>query len=166
MPNILVVDDESNLRQVIGGVLRRAGYDVVEAGGVVAARAALRSGVFDLVVTDQKMPDGEGLDLLADCREADLSLPVVLLTAFATVELAVEAMRRGAFDVIPKPFLPEQVRAVVDRALEHTELSSAKTPCCARQLYGRASPIWSAIARRCENCARPWRALDRPVPRC
>ena len=122
MPNILVVDDESNLRQVIGGVLRRAGHDVVEAGGVVAARAALRSGVFDLVVTDQKMPDGEGLDLLADCREADLSLPVVLLTAFATVELAVEAMRRGAFDVIPKPFLPEQVRAVVDRALEHTEL--------------------------------------------
>lgn len=122
MPNILVVDDESNLRQVVGGVLRRAGHEVVEAGGVVAARAALRSAVFDLVVTDQKMPDGEGLDLLADCREADLSLPVVLLTAFATVELAVEAMRRGAFDVIPKPFLPEQVRAVVDRALEHTEL--------------------------------------------
>ena len=122
MASILVVDDESNLRHVLGGVLRTAGHQAVEAGGVAEARAALGTAVFDLVITDQKMSDGEGLELLAACREADPSLPVVLLTAFATVELAVEAMRRGAFDVIPKPFLPEQVRAVVDRALEHTEL--------------------------------------------
>ncbi len=122
MASILVVDDESNLRRILGGVLRAAGHQAVEAEGVAAARAALGTAVFDLVITDQKMPDGDGLELLAVCREADPSLPVVLLTAFATVELAVEAMRRGAFDVIPKPFLPEQVRAVVDRALEHTEL--------------------------------------------
>ena len=60
--------------------------------------------LFDAVITDQKMGDGEGLDVLAAAREADPALAVVFLTAFATVELAVESMRRGAFDFITKPF--------------------------------------------------------------
>jgi DNA-binding NtrC family response regulator len=74
------------------------------------------------VVTDQKMPDGQGLDVLARAREMDPCLAVVFLTAFATVELAVESMRQGAFDFITKPFQPQVVRATVRRACEHSEL--------------------------------------------
>jgi DNA-binding NtrC family response regulator len=78
--------------------------------------------VFECVLTDQRMKDGQGMDVLEACREADPSLPVVFITAYATVELAVEAMRQGAFDFLPKPFQPEQVRAVVRRACERTAL--------------------------------------------
>jgi len=127
LAHILIVDDESNLRKVLAGILRTAGHEVAEATGVATARATLASQLFDLVITDQKMPDGDGLSLLAACRESDPNLPVVLLTAFATVELAVEAMRQGAFDVIAKPFQPEQVAAVVSRAVEHTALRRENT---------------------------------------
>ena len=77
---------------------------------------------FDVVVTDQKMPDGEGLTVLASAHENDPTLPVILLTAVATIELAVESMRQGAFDFLTKPFQPEVVRATVRRACEHTRL--------------------------------------------
>ena len=74
------------------------------------------------MITDQKMPDGQGVDVLASARELDPALSVVFLTAFATVELAVESMRQGAFDFITKPFQPEVVRATAHRACEHTAL--------------------------------------------
>ncbi len=122
MARILLADDEIHLRRVLGTLLRGSGHEVVEAANAAAARHQLAGGVFDLLITDQKMPDGDGLGLLAAAREADPTLPVVLLTAFATVELAVEAMRRGAFDFIAKPFAPGTVEAVVRRALEHAEL--------------------------------------------
>ncbi len=95
---------------------------VTEAGGVTEAAAFLAANRYDAVVTDQKMPDGQGLDVLARAREADPSLAVIFLTAFATFELAVESMRQGAFDFITKPFQPDVVRATVRRACRHTEL--------------------------------------------
>ncbi len=122
MPRLLIVDDEAGIRRVLGSLLRLNGHEVVEAPGLTRACAELSGGVFDLVITDQKMQDGDGLAVLAACREADPTLPVVMLTAFATVELAVEAMREGAFDVLAKPFQPEQVEAVVARATERTAL--------------------------------------------
>ncbi len=122
MARILIVDDELNMRRILGSILRSEGHDVVEAGRVAEARAAFGASQFDLVVTDHRMPDGDGLSLLASCREVDPAVPVVLLTAYATVELAVDAMRQGAFDFIAKPFEPGTVRAVVARACERTEL--------------------------------------------
>ena len=122
MPRILIVDDEANARRILSAILHGQGYSVVEAGGVGAALEALASTQFDLVVTDQKMKDGEGLSILAACRDADPALPVVMLTAFATVDLAVEALRGGAFDFLTKPFAPEVVRAVVERGLERVRL--------------------------------------------
>lgn len=122
MARILIVDDEANMRRLLGAVLRSGGHEVVEAGGYQSACDELAASVFDLVITDQKMPDGDGLDLLAACQEVDPALPIVVLTAFATVELAVEAMRRGAFDFIAKPFNPDQVEAVVRRATERSAL--------------------------------------------
>ena len=122
MARILIADDEVNMRRILGSILRADGHDVVEVAGVREARAAFGASQFDLVVTDQRMPDGDGLTLLASFSEVDASVPVVLLTAYATVELAVEAMRQGAFDFIAKPFVPDTVRAVVKRACERTEL--------------------------------------------
>ena len=122
MARLLVVDDELNMRRILAAILQGDGHDVVEAAGVDEARKAFAASPFDLVVTDQRMSDGDGLSLLASCREVDPTVPVVLITAYATVELAVDAMRQGAFDVVPKPFVPEAVRAVVKRACERTEL--------------------------------------------
>lgn len=122
MSRILVVDDETNLRRILSVLLQADGHSVSEAAGRAEAVALLTAGPYDLVITDQRMPDGEGLDVLAAAREADAALPVVLLTAYATIELAVDAMRLGAFDFIAKPFVPDAVRAVVRRALERTSL--------------------------------------------
>jgi DNA-binding NtrC family response regulator len=122
MPRILVVDDEVNMRRVLASILEDDGQSVSEASGLSEAKALIESGVFECVLTDQRMKDGQGMDVLEACREADPSLPVVFITAYATVELAVEAMRQGAFDFLPKPFQPEQVRAVVRRACERTAL--------------------------------------------
>jgi len=122
LARILLVDDEDNIRRILGSVLRDDGHEIVEARTVGEALLVLRTGIYDLVITDQKMPDGEGLQIVDSCRDIDPALPVVMLTAFATIELAVEAMRRGTFDFITKPFQPDQVRAVVRRATERTLL--------------------------------------------
>ena len=122
MSRILIVDDERNMRKILASNLAQDKHQVTEAAGLAEARACLSANQFDAVITDQKMTDGEGLEVLACARELDPALSVVLLTAFATVELAVESMRQGAFDFITKPFQPEVVRATARRACEHTEL--------------------------------------------
>ena len=122
MGKILIVDDEPHLRRILVSNLKQAQHELVEASGVAEARRALGEQEFDALITDQKMGDGEGLDVLAAARDTDASLSVVFLTAFATIELAVESMRCGAFDFITKPFVPEVVLASAVRAIEHTRL--------------------------------------------
>jgi two-component system, NtrC family, response regulator HydG len=122
MWKVLIVDDEPHLRRILSSNLKQDHHEVIEAGSVNDARGALAEHTFDAIITDQKMGDGEGLDVLAAAREADPTLSVVFLTAFATIELAVESMRRGAFDFITKPFVPEVLLASVTRAIEHTRL--------------------------------------------
>ncbi|MBI5058873.1 sigma-54-dependent Fis family transcriptional regulator [candidate division KSB1 bacterium] len=122
MARILVADDESSARRVLGVILKEEGHTVIEAEGVERAFELFRSVPLDLVISDQKMPDGSGMALLASCREEDPTIPIVMLTAFASVELAVQAMREGAFDFLTKPYTPDVVRGVVRRAVERTEL--------------------------------------------
>ena len=93
-----------------------------EAGGVEDARKKIASREYDAVVTDQKMPDGTGLDVLRLVQQDDPSVSVVFLTAVGSIELAVESMRGGAFDFLTKPFLPEALRATAHRATDHTQL--------------------------------------------
>ncbi len=122
MARILLVDDEDNMRRILSVILREEGHTVTEAAGVQETLQQIARATFDLVLTDQKMPDGEGLAIIRACREADPLLPIVMLTAFATVDLAVEAMRQGAFDFLSKPFTPDVVKAIVHRATQHTAL--------------------------------------------
>lgn len=122
MARILIVDDEKNMRRILSTILQAERHVVVEAGGAKEAIEIVSATQFDLVITDQKMPDGDGLSVITACKDADPALPVVLLTAFATIDLAVEAMRQGAFDFVTKPFAPEVVLAVVKRAAERAEL--------------------------------------------
>ena len=122
MSRILIVDDEPHMRRILVSNLEQEGHQVTEAAGVKEARRVLGEYEFEAVITDQKMGDGEGLDVLAGAHDADPALSVVFLTAFATIELAVESMRRGAFDFITKPFVPEVLIASAVRAVEHTQL--------------------------------------------
>ncbi len=122
MGRILLVDDEPNMRRILASNLRQDQHQVWEANGIEEARRDLAANDFDVVVTDQKMPDGDGLAVLALAHETDATLPVILLTAVASIELAVESMRKGAFDFLTKPFQPDVVRATVRRACERTRL--------------------------------------------
>jgi DNA-binding NtrC family response regulator len=118
MGKILIIDDEVSMRRILSVILESDGHSIIEAAGVRSAIKLLSSNSFDLVITDKKMPDGDGIEIVNYCRENEPSLPVVMLTAFATVELAVETMQAGAFDFISKPFVPEVVTAVARRAVE------------------------------------------------
>lgn len=122
MGRLLIVDDEPNLRRVLSSDLRLDAHVVDEADGVTAAVPLLTERDYDVVITDQKMPDGDGLKVLSIAHESDPSVAVIFLTAVPTIELAVESMRQGAFDFISKPFNPEAVRATVRRACERTNL--------------------------------------------
>src|SRR4029077_8909642 len=122
MGRVLVVDDEPNMRRILASNLRQEQQQIWGAGGVEEAQRSLAANDFDVVITDQKMPDGEGLTVLASAGENDATLAVVLLTAVATIELAVESMRSGAFDFLTKPFQPEVVRATVRRACGRARL--------------------------------------------
>ncbi|PYX84023.1 MAG: hypothetical protein DMG70_08140 [Acidobacteria bacterium] len=122
MGRILIVDDEPNMRQTVASNLRQDGHEISEAVSVDEARSNLLANDFDAVLTRQPMPDGEGLTVLDAARENDPSLSVVLLTAVASLELAVEGLGQGAFDFLTMPFQLEVLRATARRACEHTAL--------------------------------------------
>ena len=122
-PHILLVDDESNVRRVLMALLEQAGYSAVSASSVDEAIDLVRSQDPDLVLTDLRMPGTDGMELLRRLREGFPEIPVVMLTAHGSVETAVEAMKRGAFDFLTKPFEKAQVLEVVGKALGQAERS-------------------------------------------
>jgi len=122
MAKVLIVDDEPGMRRILTVNLRRDSHVVVEASGATEAISLIGREDFDVVLTDHKMPDGSGLDVLRAVQEDDPTTSVIFLTAVGTLELAVESMRQGAFDFITKPFIPDVVRAAIRRASEHTAL--------------------------------------------
>ncbi|MBX7172060.1 MAG: sigma-54 dependent transcriptional regulator [Pyrinomonadaceae bacterium] len=149
MAKILIIDDEANMRRILSVILQDDNHTTMEAEGVGAALSLLSSNSFDLVITDKKMPDGDGIEIINYCREYEPSLPVIMLTAFATVELAVETMQAGAFDFISKPFVPEVVAAVARRAVERGSLvrenerlkEEAKRFALTDEILGESQPI-------------------------
>lgn len=119
---ILVVDDDRALSRTIALLLEGAGHAVATAGRVEEARAALSGGRFDLVITDLNLPGGTGLDVVTLTRERHPDTPVVVLTAYATVSTAVEAMKLGAYDYLTKPYENERLLQVTSNALGVAEL--------------------------------------------
>jgi NtrC-family two-component system response regulator AlgB len=113
--DLLLVDDEVGLRRTLRITLESMGHAVAEAGSGEQARELVRQAAFDLAFLDLRLGRELGLDLLPVLRAAAPPMGVVVMTAFATVDSAVEAMRRGAFDYLPKPFTPDQLRLVLQR---------------------------------------------------
>lgn len=122
MANILIVDDEKNIRSHLELYLRGLGHDAETAADGTAALAALERGSFDIVLSDVRMAGMDGLALLNEIRQRRPQIVVVLMTAYATVAQAVEAMRGGAYDYLVKPFSLDQVRLLLDRVLEVQKL--------------------------------------------
>ena len=122
LSKVLIVDDEPSMRRILSSNLRLDSHVIVDADSASAAIALLTREDFDVVITDQKMPNGSGMDVLRTVQKTDPTTSVVFLTAVGTVELAVESMRYGAFDFLTKPFVPDVVRATVRRACERTAL--------------------------------------------
>jgi DNA-binding NtrC family response regulator len=119
---ILVVDDEPDMVENCTRVLRRAGYRCLSATDPERALALLESERPDLLLTDLKMPGIDGLELLRRAREIDPTLPVIVITAFATIESAVATIKEGAFDYLPKNFSVDQLQLSVERALRQRRL--------------------------------------------
>src|SRR5262244_561824 len=123
MAAILVVDDERSLREVLTICLGRAGHEVMVAENAAQALETLDKRPVDLVITDLKMPGGlDGLGLLDEVKRRNSELQVIVITAYATAETAVRAMKRGAYDYVIKPFKVDEIVVVVDRALERQAL--------------------------------------------
>lgn len=119
---VLVVDDERDIREGSERILKRAGFLVVTASRGEEALERLATARSDIVLLDLKMPGIDGMEVLARIRELDTSILVIVITGYATVETAIEAMKKGAYDFIPKPFEPEQLRIVANRAAEKIRL--------------------------------------------
>ena len=107
--HVLVVDDEPALRQILAAAVTKAGYSVEQASGVTEAAAKLARGDFDVALCDIKMPDGSGIDLVRNSRAAGIETTFIMVTGFASIDTAVEALRAGASDYITKPVQYEEV---------------------------------------------------------
>ena len=110
---ILIVDDEAGMQRLLARILDRQGYETLTVGSAKEALQLINSDSFDLVLTDIQMPGMNGLELLREIKAFDPSLPIIVVTAYGTVESAVEALRAGAYDYITKPFETDEIR--VDR---------------------------------------------------
>ena len=121
--NILVIDDEETMRDSCQQALSRSGNIVEVAEEGTKGLEMLGKESFDLVILDLKMPGLSGMEVLKRIKEDEPEVVVVVITGYATVESAVEAMKAGAYDFIPKPFTPESLRMIVNRALEKRKLS-------------------------------------------
>jgi two-component system response regulator PilR (NtrC family) len=123
MARILVVEDDQSLREVLSLFLAKSSHEVTQAADGDTAIRLLEDEEFDLVATDLKLGRATGLDVLTRCKEVAPQTEVILMTAYSTVETAIEAMRRGAFDYVGKPFKLDEISITIDKALEKRALS-------------------------------------------
>ena len=128
MSRVLVVDDESNLRKVLAAILRKEGYEVAIAENGEVAQAEFEKNGADVVITDMVMPKVGGLELLKAVHSTRPDVPVIIITAHGTVDSAVEAIKLGAFDYIPKPVEQSEIKAVVAKAARTQEANQAHVP--------------------------------------
>lgn len=121
---ILVVDDELSVREFFEILLTKEGYEIVTALDGQDALRLMRDQAFDLIVTDLQLKNGDGMSILKESKRVANEVPVIMITAFATTDSAVEAMKAGAFDYLSKPFKIEEIKVVIAKALETRSLAA------------------------------------------
>ena len=129
---ILVVDDEPNMLRLLKTILMdKTGYEVTTTNNPLEVSKLLQECHYDLVVTDLKMPLVDGIDLIGIVKNIDAAMPIIVITAYGTIETAEEAIQKGAYDFITKPFRKETILITIKRALEwkrmQAELAALKT---------------------------------------
>ena len=121
-PGILVVDDDAGHRITLKTVLKSWGYQISEAEDGQSAVTQVQNAAFDLILMDVRMAVMDGIEALQKIKAYNPSIPVIIMTAFSSVESAVEAMKSGAYDYLTKPLDFDELQITIDRALEHTQL--------------------------------------------
>ncbi len=134
---VLVVDDEPDIRELLELTLVKMGLGVATVGTIAEAKERLREGRYDLCLTDMRLADGEGLDLVRHIAALPVDLPVAVITAYGSAQNAVAALKAGAFDYVSKPVGLEQLRALVRSALSLPAAAPAKD----QQLLGESAPL-------------------------
>ena len=122
METILIVDDEKNYLVVLEALLGPEGYEILTADNARDAARLIRDSDLDLVITDMKMPGTTGMELLEESKKTKPDLPIIMMTAYGTIEMAVEAMKKRAYDYITKPFQNDELKLTVKKALENYRL--------------------------------------------
>jgi DNA-binding NtrC family response regulator len=120
---ILAVDDEPDMLKLLSMIIRdKTPYEVTTTNNPMEALELISKGGFDLIIADLKMPGIDGIELLGSIKQIDADLPVIIITAYGTVESAIETMKKGGFDFITKPFRKEQILFTIEKALNFLRL--------------------------------------------
>jgi DNA-binding NtrC family response regulator len=120
---ILVVDDEPNMLRLLKTILMdKTGYEVTTTNNPLEVSKLLQEDHYDLVITDLKMPLVDGIDLIGIVKNIDAAMPIIVITAYGTIETAEEAIQKGAYDFITKPFRKETILITIKRALEWKQM--------------------------------------------
>lgn len=120
---LLVVDDEPDMLRLLTMIIKeKTPYEIVTTNNPLEALELAKKGEFDLIIADLKMPGLDGIELLESVKRFDEDIPVVIITAYGTVEAAVETIQKGAFDFITKPFRKEQILFTIEKALKWLRL--------------------------------------------
>ena len=125
MEKILIIDDNKLIRKTLKETLLKVGYTILEAEDGLDGLKLVRSEYPDLVITDFQMPGMNGLEVLAEIRKLNLSLPVILLTAFGDVVLTIKSIQLGAFDFLEKPIDPLLLKSTIQNALNSVKISNS-----------------------------------------
>ena len=145
MPNILIVEDEPKMLRLLELNLAEEGYSIFLSGDAETGLKVLRQETIDLVLTDLKLPGLSGLGLLQEIKQLNASLPVVVMTAYGTVETAVEAMKAGASDYVLKPFSLEEIKLIVRKELQvHHQIEENRS---LREALGKRYEFRNIVAR-------------------
>ncbi len=121
---ILVIDDEPLMREFIEEAMSRAGYRVVSSGSGEEGVELIKTQSFDLIITDMKMEPVDGLEVLKESTKVSPETPVIMMTAYATIDTAIETLKAGAVDYLIKPFTPEAIEIAVKRALDKVKINA------------------------------------------
>jgi two-component system response regulator PilR (NtrC family) len=162
---ILVIDDEADLRELLDISIRRMGHDVVLAGSLAEARDRLAQGRYSLVLTDMRLGDGLGIEIVRQLSAAPERIPVAVITAYGSADNAVEALKAGAFDYIAKPVSLEQLRSLVLNALgrQQRDSADADAAAAAEQAADRAAALLPGHSAAMQEVRRSLSRLARSM---